>query len=126
MPESQIPDEVRRFVTENVRSVAQLEILLLLTNSPERSWSVAELYHEVLSNEQLVEQTLAWFCQRGLAARSDGRHRFSGTESQLGVVNQLAVLYRDRPARVVQALYEPKVSEIDEFARAFKIRKDNK
>ena len=121
-----IPDEARQFLIQHVRSIAQLEILLLLHSEPNRSWTVEAAYKVVLSNRELVGKIFERFCKLGLASRSEaGTYQFSPTSDQMRtLVATLATLYRERPGRIVQAIYEAPVSEIEEFAKAFKIRKD--
>ena len=120
-----VPDDVRQFLARHVRSVAQLEILLLLSASPDREWQAREVYKTVLSNEELVSKILETFSKLGLVRKSEtATFQFSPASDQVRtLVNDLAILYRQRPNRIIQAIYEAPVSEIEEFAKAFKIRK---
>jgi hypothetical protein len=121
-----IPEDVRQFLIRHIQSIAQLEILLLLYSAPERSWTIGDAYKVVLSNQELVEKTLERFCRLGLARKSEtGTYQFSPASDQVrALVTRLATLYRERQGRIIQAIYEAPVSEIEEFAKAFKIRKD--
>ena len=84
------------------------------------------MYKIVLTNEEGVARTLENFIKLGLARKSEtGTFQFSPASDQMkAVVKKLADLYRERPVRVVEAIYQATVSEIEEFAKAFKIRKD--
>lgn len=128
MPENILPDDVRQFLAIHIRSIEQLEILLLLGGSPERQWSVGEVYQTILSNEGSVQRTLDRLCQSGLAERLDQptvTYKFYASTPQVTeVIAKLRELYKGSLVRIVQAIYGPRVSEIDEFAKAFKIRKD--
>ena len=129
MPESPISDDVRRFLSAHIRSVTELEILLLLSASQDKSWSPAQVYSSLPTNEPFIRQTLDRFCKEGLAARTDSPpgYRFSPTsEAAAKLIASLHDLYRELPVRIVQAIYEAPVSDIEEFARAFRIRKDTK
>lgn len=119
-----VPEEVRRFLIQHVQTIAELEILLLVSASPERAWTVKEVYKALLNNEALVEKALASFTQRRLVQKTEaGAYQFSSVAEIKGLMQQVAEIYRNRPARIVQLIYETPASEIEEFARAFKIRK---
>jgi hypothetical protein len=122
-----LSDDLRLFLARYVHSIAELELLLLLSASPDRWWSAAEVYKVVLSNEELVGRTLETFSQLGLAGKSEtGTYQFSPASEQIRtLVRTLAGLYHERPTRIIQAIYERPVSEIGEFAKAFRIRKDS-
>jgi len=122
--EVSVPIDVRQFLMQHVRSVSQLEILLLLSASPERWWTPGEVYKAVLSNEELVGQTLESFQRSGLLRRSEAAFQFSpASEAIKMVIGNLTSFYRTYPNRIVQSIYEAPVSEINEFARAFRLRK---
>ena len=123
--DSQIPDEIRKFLVQHVRSIAQLDILLLISAAPQRWWTATEVYRIVLSNEELVAKTLERFCQINFLRKSEsGTYQFAPPSDEINnLIKTLALLYRERPSRIVQAIYEAPVSEIEEFAKAFKIRK---
>ena len=126
MSDASVPEDVRQFLTRYVRSIGQLEILLQLNAAPQRWWTPAEMYKAVLSNEELVGKTLESFVQLGLIRKAEPlAYQFSPSSKEVEVVvRKLADLYRERPIRVVQAIYEAQVSEIEEFAKAFRLRKD--
>jgi hypothetical protein len=128
VPESSISEEVQQFLVKQVRSIERLEILLLLSSSPERSWAAGEVYRAVLTNEHSVEETLERFCQEGLAGKSEAApatYQYApASEAVKGLVAQLARLYKERPVSVIDVIYRRSVSDVEEFARAFRLRKD--
>jgi hypothetical protein len=129
VPENVVPDEVRLFLKDHVSSIEQLEVLLLLRASPERAWPVKEVYQRVLTNESSIQQSLEKLSEHGLVSRVQGEsaYQFSGgAPDMLTTLDRLAILYKERPTRVVHELYGATPSEIDEFAKAFKIRRDSK
>jgi hypothetical protein len=125
---SSIPEEVQQFLAAHTPSIERLEILLLLSGSPGRRWTQHEVYQTVLSNEKSVEEALDQLCQQGLLAVHGGgphaTYQFSPPERLKTVIAELARLYKERRVKVVESIYAPPVSEIDEFAKAFRIRKD--
>lgn len=124
MSESDVSAVVQKFLTENVRSVEQLEILLLLRATSEQTWTVKEVYARVLTNETSVYQSLEYLCERQLVTRrNDSSYQFSRNNNFEAVLEELAALYKEKPTRVLYALYGPQRSDLNAFARAFKIRK---
>jgi len=120
-----VPENVRRFVIQHVQSIAQLEILLLVSSSSERWWTVKEIYKALLNNEAMVQKTLDDFTHRRLVVKSDSEtYQFSSLEEDRALMRSTAEIYRDRPGKIVQLIYETPASEIEEFARAFRIRKE--
>jgi hypothetical protein len=128
VPESSISEDVQQFLVKQVRSIERLEILLLLGGSPPRRWTTVEVYRAVLTNEHSVEETLERFCQAGLAKKSETApwtYQYSPPSEQVrSLVAQLAKLYKERPVSVIDVIYQRSVSDIEEFAKAFRIRKD--
>lgn len=125
MAENEFPEEVRRFLKEHVSSIEQLEVLLLLRASSERSWSAREVYQRVLTNESSIQNSLEKLAQHGLLSRpNESQFQFADDAAAVrSVLDSLAALYKERPARIVRELYGASASEIDAFAQAFRIRK---
>jgi hypothetical protein len=125
---SELPPDVLQLLRERIRSIEQLEILLLLRESEGRLWTSGEVYKQVRSSERSVEQTLQGLCGKGLLFCDvpTSRYRFEPqTEALKTTIDQLAHLYAERRVRVVEAIYSEPLSAVDEFARAFRLRKDN-
>jgi hypothetical protein len=124
----EITEGLRRFVADHIRSIEQLEVLLLLNGSPDRAWSPADVYRSVLTNERSVQQTLDYLCERHLVERhstSPSTYQFAPpSESTKAILTELTRLYKERPVTFVQLLYAPPEQEIEAFAKAFRIRKD--
>jgi hypothetical protein len=117
--------EVRQFLAANIASIEQLEVLLLLRAGQERSWTPRDVYQRVMTNVNSIEQSLGRLCDKGLV-RSLGESYFqftSGSDME-EVLEQLATLYKERPARILYALYGTPSSEISAFADAFRIKKN--
>ncbi|HLP78135.1 MAG TPA: hypothetical protein VK327_14600 [Candidatus Paceibacterota bacterium] len=130
MSPSELPSDVRQLLKEQIRSIEQLEILLLLRDAPERNWSADEVYQKVRSSERSVIQTLEELSNRGLLVHADEeglpRFRFSPRTAPLKeTVDRLAQLYAERRVRIVEAIYSDRVSAVNEFAKAFRLRKDS-
>jgi hypothetical protein len=129
MSGGRLPEDVQRFLRVQIRSIEQLEILLLLSAEPDRTWTAAEVYKVVLSNQKSVEEELDRLAQQGLLRRNDrGEVTFEFSPSSEGwkvLITEIGRLYKERRVKVVEAIYAAPVSEIDEFAKAFRIRKES-
>jgi len=123
---NELPADVRTFLTEQIRSLEQLEILLLLGQTPEKSWTPAEVYQVVRSSERSVGDTLETLRKQGLLRleNAGAAYQFSPPNDQLkDTIGSVARLYVERRVKIVEAIYS-EVSELDQFAKAFRLRKD--
>ena len=123
MSDADVPSDVRQFLVENIRSIEQLEILLLLRASSDRSWTAREVYQRVMTNETSVQESLGKLHdQRLVQVEDESDYRFVSSAETHDVLEKLASLYKEKPARIIYALYGPQRSELDAFAQAFKLR----
>jgi hypothetical protein len=129
MPQSALPVNVRQLLKEHIRSIEQLEILLLLQGGADRLWTPPEIYQVVQSNERSVSATLETLCRQGLLRKTEPpqtAYQFSPQTPEVKeAVRELAKLYAEKRVRIVQAIYSEGVSAADEFAKAFRLRKDD-
>lgn len=140
-----IPNEVHVFLTGEVRSLAALELVLLLRSDPARCWSAAELGRELRTNTEWADGELAALISRSLVEPApqkgeagapcyrfaQSKPRTAATEFALG---WLAGAYPARRFSIIQALYAPSAAgpsapgtsseALKSFADAFKIRKE--
>ncbi len=124
-----IPDEVRRFLDENVESIDQLEILRILSETPDKEWLARDLARMTQTPPETAAASLTALHARGLLAletRGDlllARRgaRTPGLEAQ---VDRLLQLYRERPVTMIKLVYARANERLRAFADAFKIRKE--
>ena len=106
----------------------QVEILLLLSSNPDKAWSARSVYEVVKSNPASVEARLQEFSARGILKEETSpevRYRFlPDLQGIQEVVKELREAYKERPVKVVQAIYSKPPDSVQEFARAFRVRKD--
>lgn len=127
MPSADLPIEVRHFLAEHIGSLEQLEILLLLREQSQRAWSVAEVFRVVRSSERSAAETLSALCKQGLLRAVEtpaGAYQFGPPEPLKETIAAVARLYAERRVKIVEAIYSERVSEVDQFAKAFRLRKD--
>lgn len=128
MSGSFIPDDVARFILEKLDSIAQLEGLLLLRNSPEKQWSVQALAARLYIDEKQTAQLLSDLCKQSLAIMipSDPPlyQYHPGSTELRNMVDRVAEIYSTHLVPVTALLHSKAKARVQEFADAFKLRKD--
>jgi hypothetical protein len=120
-----LPEDVQRFIVEHVNSVEQLETLLLLRSDPQKLWTVDEVSHALYTQSAAAQMRLGDLQARGLlAAHADDRWQYGATGDADELVGRLADLYRDRRVTVITLIYSKPQQQVQAFADAFKLRKD--
>jgi predicted transcriptional regulator len=122
--DADISSDVRQFLAKCIRSIEQLEILLLVRATPEQKWTVRELYQRVLTNETSILQSLERLREHGLVQQAgESTYQFVSSTDAQSVLEKLAGLYKEKPTRILQALYGSTQSEAEAFAQSFRIRR---
>ena len=118
-----IPADVRRLVLDHIGSVEQLEVLLLLYNTPERWWSAAEVQAELRTSLTSAADRLHDLAERRFLAvePSPPRYRFEAEEKVRRVVGLLAETYREYRVTVVAMIYSKPPDAVRELADAFRL-----
>ena len=125
MPE-QLPDDVHRLIVEHINSVEQLETLLLLRSEPQRVWTVDEVSHALYTQPAAAQMRLDDLQSRGLLLRGDNSGwQYNQANAPVDrLIGLLADLYRDRRVTVITLIYSKPHQQVQAFADAFKLRKD--
>lgn len=124
MPE--LPDDVERFISEHVDSLAQLEILLLLRARPSKEFQPAEVTAELRLGPATAPERLADLSSLGiLAVQGDPpRYRYAPTSDEARrVIDALARCYAERRVVVITQIFSPRSDSVRSFADAFKLRR---
>lgn len=120
-----LPASIRAFLARYVRSVEQLEILLLFGRNPGSVWSPKKVYDSILSTPHSVDRWLEEMTRNGLlekAPESPGNYRCCTSEELLSQIVLLADLYRISPVRIIEAIYRRDTIAAQSFADAFKLK----
>jgi predicted DNA-binding transcriptional regulator len=123
-----IPKEEEIFLRTYIRSVEQLEVLLLLV-ARARWMAIKEVSDHLYSSEGSIALRLKALCDQGLLeVQVDvGKlvYRFAPRNPALRpCVESLAGTYKTRRLRVIEILYPRTSPGIREFSNAFRMRKD--
>jgi hypothetical protein len=124
---SGIPAHVLRFLEGNIDTVAQLETLLMMSEEPDRGWLVADVASRNYIAEQRATDTLNALQRRGLVSSVDSPPRFRfdpATDEVRALVADLARCYQKNLSRITELIHAKPSASIQEFARAFDLKKD--
>jgi len=125
-----VPDAVAGFLAAHIRSVMQLELLMLLSREPERWWTADAAHRELRSSLEACAADLRTLTKEGLAeASTDGepryRYRLARPEDE-PVIERLRELFRTHFHALVHSVYAGRRRQARTFADAFKIKKSGK
>lgn len=120
------PEDVRRFILDNLGSVEELEVLLMLRGAPEKNWSAAEVGQALYTSPAGAAMRLADLHAHGLLALIEGPEKlycFRPARADMPVlINQLADLYKQRRVSVINLIYSKPSDKVQALADAFKFR----
>jgi DNA-binding MarR family transcriptional regulator len=98
--------------------------LLLLRNEPQQRWDANAVARRLYIDEPRAAATLQRLVQRGLAAPHDGGRRYAAETPALGdAVQALCDIYSQRLVAITALIHGKTARGIEEFARAFVIRR---
>jgi DNA-binding transcriptional ArsR family regulator len=122
---------ITNFVRGRIRSVTQLEILLLLFKHPDRTWSGSEVNAALSNSETSIRAHLEKLVDTGLvAAQRQGDsvlYRFNKeNEKGRGTMAELAENYQRWRFRIIEAIYAPQNSSLENFSDSFRIKKEDR
>jgi hypothetical protein len=123
-----IPDDIARFVLEKIGSVAQMEALLLLRGRPSQEWRVEEVAKRLYVTEAQTGEVLSRLCADGIlicTASGSRTYKYQPNSMELeGMINRVADMYSKHLVPVTNLIHSKPVTRVQEFADAFKFRKD--
>jgi len=124
---NEVPAHVLRFLEESIDTVPQLETLLMMSESPDRSWLIGDVASRNYITEQRATDTLNALHRRGLVSSEESplRFRFSpATDDIRAAIADLARCYQRNLSRITTLIHAKPSASVKEFARAFDLKKD--
>jgi hypothetical protein len=119
-----IPPDLQRFILRHFESITQLEALLLLRANPRSDWTVPNITARLYTSEADVAAALTRLCGDGFLACDNGIYRYECRDDDLKAwVDRLAEFYASHLIPVTNLIHS-KLRRIQEFAGAFRFRKD--
>ena len=124
-----IPEDVRRFVLTSIPSVPFLEALLLLRANPGHQWTGETLARRLYTSERTAQGLLDELCRSGMAEPCPAPHASSYCYAPAGDVlreriDDLAEIYARHLVDVTNLIHSTLDRKAQQFADAFRLRKD--
>lgn len=121
-----LPPSVDRFLRDAVRSVWELELLLLFHRQRARLWTADELVRDLRASILIVGDSLDALQKAGLVSKnSNEQYQYWPVSPELDhLVEEVAAAYASSPVAVTEAILSAPSSSIRIFADAFKLKKD--
>lgn len=126
MADSGISPHVEQFIHDHLRSVGQLETLLLLQTNPGQAWQPEQIARELRTEALAARDQLELLAQSGLVKRDEkGAYFYAPANDELReAVVGLAQAYLVRRVTVITLIFEKLPEKLRAFSDAFRFRKD--
>jgi hypothetical protein len=121
----EIPDDVRRFVQDNIDSIELLHVLLMLRDAADREWSIDDISAELRSSSNSIRRRLEHLRRRRLVAVRGSAFRYDAGERSDALVQRLHELYMERRTSVIDMIFAARPEPLQSFSDAFKIGEPN-
>jgi hypothetical protein len=120
---------VAAFVRNSLSSVEELELLLLIQGSHERTWTAEAIAKELGSTTESIASRLIRFITLGIVLPSgtegQAAFRYSPKDAMFdGLLHEVALAYRQRRIAMIALIYEHPNDTLHLFSDAFRLRKD--
>jgi hypothetical protein len=119
-----IPDDLRDFILKYFDSIAQLEALLLLRENPSEKWTAERTAKRLYIDARSAAAILRRLGEEGMLGYHDGVYYFECVDAEKkSMIDMLAGIYARHIVPVTNIIHS-KLHRIQEFADAFRIKKD--
>jgi hypothetical protein len=99
--------------------------MIAMMAEPDRAWTRTALVHELRASDSLIASLLDRFQRIGLAVADDDNWYWRPATPELeDLASSVAKAYAVTPFGVIQAIAEAPEGRLQQFADAFKLRKD--
>jgi hypothetical protein len=119
-----LPVQVVDFIHKHVTSLLQLEALLLVFESGQRTRSAAQLAGEMYVPAEAISSWLDEFADTGFCERVDGGYRMSEEKRVYDLLADVADCYMRRRISVSRLIFSPRDDPKASFSDAFRLKKD--
>jgi DNA-binding transcriptional ArsR family regulator len=118
--------ELAAFIRENIVSVEQIAVLLLLSEDEHRTWSVDEIQSTLTSSSRSIRERISVLRRRGLIrADDDGRFRYRSERGRDELVRALREEYARRPVSIIELIFKGRDEALESFSDAFRFGRDD-
>jgi len=120
---------VRGFIVRHLRSLEDLQVLAVMAEVDERWWDAGAAAQEIGATPWQAANILEHLARHSLLdirVTADVRYRFHPVDHELRAVALACVAaYRSAPIQIVHLLTSVRQRSIQDFADAFRLRRDN-
>ncbi|HTU68941.1 MAG TPA: hypothetical protein VMF11_01355 [Candidatus Baltobacteraceae bacterium] len=108
------------FIRDNIISVEQIRVLLLLSDDPQRSWTAQEISATLTSTRRSILHRLSLLVARGLVKREpDERYHYASDLERDALVAELRRELATRPVSVIGVIFSQRNRALESFSDAF-------
>jgi hypothetical protein len=126
MSELKLIDELKSFIRDNIDSIEQIEVLLLMRENKEKYWNAMEVSKELRSAPESVSKRLNKLYDRKLVEiRSEYENTYKYCpQSELldKAVELLAEAYKNKRFSVINLVFSRPTERLKTFSDAFRIK----
>ena len=101
-----IPAHVRRLVTRHIKSVSELEILLLARTTKGRAWNADDASRELRTSPASASLRLDQLARKGFLARGSDGYRYVASGELDATVAELELAYATYRTRIVTLIFD--------------------
>ena len=129
MGKQHISEALKRFIKDDIQTVLRLEVLLLLHHHQSRSFTAAEVAHELGFEKEAARDQLMALEAIGVVVKSNTdkpKYRYHPRSATLGpMIDQLAIGYSRQRVPILSVILAEQPDRTRLFAEAFKIIRTN-
>lgn len=126
MPDA-IPEHVHQLISEHIRSIAQLELLVMLRREPDKQWTVEQVAKTLYTAVSMTEPLLESLRAGGLLVAThtpELQYRYAPKTPEMErAIADLDRLYQERRVTIINLIYSAPTEKLRNFADAFRLRK---
>lgn len=117
--------DIASFLGEHFRSVWALELLFVLKQQPDKSFSERDLVDVLRASDRVVRTSVEDLLAGGLILLDDDGARYAPASKELGkLVDAAELLYAQRPGAVRRLVIARTHANLSAFADSFRFRQD--
>jgi hypothetical protein len=129
MTDGPVPEDARQFLLKTIDSIAQWEGLLLLRAHPGEAWDALSIAGHLYITEMETVFLMARLAEHQIVALTETpqglRYTYNPATTELtAAIDRVAQLYKDYLIPVTRIIHSKPRNRVQEFANAFRIRKD--
>ena len=108
--ESRLDQDLVSFLESRVPTVEHLEVLLLISSSPEHWWTMRALNDLLRSREESIRSRVKELCEQGLVEKAAYQeiYRLLDDPALQELMQRLRNAYKTFRVRVIETIYAPK------------------